>query len=298
MACSIKEALIIGCFSRAANTAVAMNGKYVSLKPSRSSNAAFTLVHAHHHPCHIDLVCGMNVRTHLVTFNHAPSNNRSHAGKRNNFASQIVYSGSAAPQPYVPHGEERRSSKFAHSCQCGEIGYEIVFVRNTASQRRRPARHERFFISRYNLWCVCAVWGASSCCEVIAFRCGPFQSATPSLSTATTALTCDHIPFCTSNLGEHTRSRRRNFRIHLISRDFEEGLVLFNPFACFFQPSGDCPFHNRFAHLRHQHIQPSIQKFCVAGNILRAGNCWRRLHHLRIVGLLLCGEFCATAEPR
>jgi hypothetical protein len=57
-----------------------------------------------------------------------------------------------------------------------------------------------------------------------------------------------------TNLQQHARCRRRNFRIDLVGRDLEERLVAIHMVAHLLDPPDDRAFGNRLAHLGHYHI--------------------------------------------
>ena len=69
------------------------------------------------------------------------------------------------------------------------------------------------------------------------------------------------------DVAEDPRSRCRNFGVHLVGRDFEQGFVALHFVTRLFQPSGDRPFENRFAHLGHDDISRhnSLPRASVSG---------------------------------
>ena len=68
----------------------------------------------------------------------------------------------------------------------------------------------------------------------------------------------DGFAFLDANLREHAGGGRRNFRIHLVGRDFEERLVAGNLVAELLDPANDRSLGDRFAHLGHYHIRRHV----------------------------------------
>ena len=59
-----------------------------------------------------------------------------------------------------------------------------------------------------------------------------------------------HIAFSHEMLHEHAVFRRRNFRIHLVGGDFNDGLISRDTLAFFHDPSNDGRFGHALAHFR------------------------------------------------